>query len=256
VQKLAKQIFTEHHVHSEIVKNKRGGAFCSTPAPSVAPYILLNHTGSLKDLFTVAHEFGHGVHSLLASKQPHVLQHAPLPLAETASTFGELLVTKALLAEGHAEERKQVLMHTLDGHYASIPRQAFFVLFEQFAHEQIPKGATIDELHAKYLALLKQQFGKVPALFAREWVRIPHIFHTPFYCYAYSFGNLLTLALYRMYEKEGAEFVGRYKQFLSQGGSESPQTMLKTLGVDVRKASFWKQGFDVIRKDISQLRKL
>ena len=143
--------------------------------------------------------------------------------------------------------------------YATICRQAHFVIFEIDAHEAVDSGARVDDLCSVYLKNLKLQFGSnvdVPEEFRWEWVAIPHIYHTPFYCYAYAFGNLLSLALYRRYRTEGSQFVPKYLRLLSHGGSMSPRGMLDEVGVDVESASFWDGGFDVIREMVSELRKL
>ncbi|RJQ21398.1 oligoendopeptidase F [Candidatus Woesearchaeota archaeon] len=255
---MAKQIFDEERVHSDVVKGKRSGAFCYSITNTLAPYILLNHVGRLKDVFTMMHEFGHGIHSLAARDQTSLTFHSALPMAETASIFGEMLLAQRLLKESGEREKIAILTRLLDNQYASIVRQAYFVIFEIAAHEAVQKGATVEELNALYLKTLKEQFGAmgVPDVFQHEWKYIPHIYHSPFYCYAYAFGNLLTLALYRMYEKEGREFVPKYLKLLSYGGSRPPADMLRELGVDITKESFWQEGFEIIREELEELKKL
>ena len=222
---LAKKIFDEHHVHSDIQQGKQSGAFCATILNTITPFILLNYVGKLNDVFTMMHEFGHGIHGLAAQHQTPFTFHSALPLAETASIFGELLLTKRFLRESTPEEKIAVLVRELDSQYASIIRQAYFILFERTAHEKIARGATIEELNKLYFENLKEQFGTsmdVPEVFQHEWKYIPHIFHTPFYCYAYAFGNLLVLALYNMYEQEGTSFVPKYlPQFLKNSALTS-----------------------------------
>ena len=152
--------------------------------------------------------------------------------------------------------KQGLLVNQLDDIYATVLRQAYFVQFENHAHEMIAQGATVEDLAKTYLAEVRQQFGKgikVPEEFQWEWLSIPHIFASPFYCYAYSFGNLLVLALYRMYQKEGAEFVPKYLDLLSAGGSEAPQTILAKVGVDMASEDFWQSGFDTIREMVNQL---
>ncbi len=257
--KAAKKIFDANHVHSHPGTYKRGGAFCYSPAPDVIPYILLNHTNATRDLFTMMHEFGHGIHAILEGKQTYYNYGAPLPLAETASIFGELLLAKKLLEKtNNKEEKKHLLIRMLDDQYGAITRQAYFVIFEQYAHEKIKEGITKEELDRKYYSLLKEQFGnmKIPEEFSHEWNYVPHIHHTPFYCYAYAWGDLLVLSLYKMYLEEGERFKKKYIEFLSAGGSESPIKIMKRIGADPRKEEFWQKGFDIIREEIKELKSL
>lgn len=254
----AKKIFDEQHIHSEIQKNKRSGAFCYSILKDMTPYIMLNHVDKLNDLFTMMHEIGHGIHSICAREQTQFTFHSALPLAETASIFGENLLAHRLLKEADKKEKISILLKMLDGQYASIQRQAYFVMFEEKAHELVSKNATVNELDLAYIKNLKEQFGiiKVDNVFKHEWKYIPHIFHTPFYCYAYSFGNLLVLALYKMYEEEGEKFVPKYLKILSYGGSESPEKILKEVGIDITKESFWQKGYDIIKEEIKELKKI
>ncbi len=254
---LAKKIFDQEHIHSDIQKGKKSGAFCHSILKDIIPYIMLNHVGKLNDVFTMMHELGHGIHSLAAKEQTNFTFHASLPLAETASIFAEMLLAKKLLKESDREEKISILLKLLDSQYASIQRQGYFVIFEKDAHDQIAKGATVEELNKLYLENLKEQFGdiEINEVFQHEWKYIPHIYHTPFYCYAYSFGNLLVLALYKMYE-EDKDFVPKYMKILSYGGSEPPETILKEVGIDITKESFWEKGFEIIKEEIEELKKL
>ncbi len=255
----AKEIFDRDHVHSHPAEFKRSGAFCYSISTDLAPYILLNHTNTLRDLFTMMHEFGHGIHGMISRKQNDTNYHTALPMAETASIFGEMLLSQRLLSESSDdEEKKALLIKLLDDQYASIGRQAYFVLFEEFAHEKIRDGITKDELDRKYYSLLKEQFGDmdVPEEFSHEWNYIPHIHHTPFYCYAYSWGNLLVLALYRMFQEEGEPFKKKYSELLASGGNASPRDLLENLGIDPADEDFWQGGFDIIRDEIATLKSI
>jgi len=257
--RLAQKIFDDQHVHSEFTPNKRSGAFCYSTIISISPYILLNHTDTLRDLFTMMHEFGHGIHALAAHNQTPFTFHSSLPLAESASTFAELLLSTRLLKEADEKEKITLLVREIDSQYATILRQAFFIFFELEAHEMIANGCTVEDLNKKYLSLLKEQFGDVlplPDIFKHEWKTIPHIYHTPFYCYAYTFGNLLVLALFDMYEKEGESFVPKFMKLLSYGGSEAPADILKELDIDITTEAFWERGFSIIKKRVSELRSL
>ncbi len=257
---LIQRVFNEQHLDSEVRKGKRGGAFCLTAVPQLTPWVLLNYQGKPEDVATMAHELGHAIHSMLASQHSLFTQHACLPLAETASTFGEMLLVDRLLAEEKDEAvRRDLLFRQVDDSYMTIQRQAFFALFELQAHEMIPKGASVDELAEVYLENLRQQFGDSVELsdeFRWEWISIPHIYNTPFYVYAYSFGQLLVLALYQQYKREGESFKPRYLKLLSTGGSEAPMDILSQAGFDVRQAAFWQGGFDVIKDLVTQLEAL
>ena len=254
---LAERVVHERHIDARARPGKIGGAYCYSVVPGMAPYVLLNFTGEARDIATMAHELGHAVHGMLAAKHSMFTFHSTLPLAETASVFGERILSDALMnQEQDKKVRQGLLLNQLDDIYATVLRQAYFVQFENQAHEMIAQGATVKDLAKTYLAEVRQQFGKgikVPEEFQWEWLTIPHIFASPFYCYAYSFGNLLVLALYRMYQKEGASFVPKYLDLLSTGGSEAPQTILAKVGVDMASEEFWQSGFDTIREMVEQL---
>jgi len=254
---MAERVWREHHLDAQIRPGKIGGAFCYSVHPKKTPYVLLNYTGQARDISTLAHELGHAVHSMLAERHSILTFHVCLPLAETASVFGEQLLSETLLSRKlRKRERQSLLVTQLDDLYATILRQAFFVEFEKTAHQSIEKGATVDDLGRSYQQLLLKQFGRaiaVPPEFQWEWLAIPHIFVSPFYCYAYSFGNLLVLALYQQYKKEGAAFVPKYLSLLGAGGSSSPESVLCPLGVNIRSENFWQLGFDRIQELITAL---
>lgn len=254
---LAQQVFSERHIDAPTRPGKIGGAYCYSVMPGLTPYVLLNYTGDARDIATMAHELGHAVHGMLAAHHSVFTFHSTLPLAETASVFGERILSDALMSRGTDKNVRQgLLLSQLDDIYATILRQAYFVRFEKMAHQMIAEGATGDQLAKSYLAELRQQFGKflrVPGEFQWEWLTIPHMFASPFYCYAYSFGNLLVLALYRMYKAEGPSFVPKYLDLLSSGGSRSPEDLLKEVGVDMRSEVFWQSGFDTIGEMVIQL---
>jgi oligoendopeptidase F len=198
----------------------------------------------------MAHELGHAIHSMMAAQHSAFTFQASLPLAETASTFGEMMLTDKLLREESDESvRRELLFKQMDDAYATIMRQAYFAIFEQQAHEMIRKHASVDEISAAYFESLKQQFGEALDLsdeFRWEWVSIPHIYHWPFYVYAYAFGQLLVLSLYQQFKAEGESFKPKYLKILSAGGSEAPAAILQDAGVDIRSAAFWQSGFDVL----------
>ncbi len=253
----ARRVFDEDHIDSEVRPGKRGGAFCMTVLPSQTPWVLANFTGKVRDVATLAHELGHAIHSMMAEDHSVLTQHPALPLAETASVFAEIMLTDRLLTE---EEdplvRREILASAVDDMYATVMRQAYFVLFERDAHAAIMQNKSADELHEMYLANLQEQFGdsvEVAPEFQYEWVSIPHIYHTPFYCYAYSFGQLLVLALYRRYQEQGDAFKPGYLKLLAYGGSDRPEAILQEAGIDIADPVFWQGGFDVISDMIDEL---
>jgi len=257
--RFAKAIFDAGHVHSDITPTKQSGAFCMSYSVEGLPYLLLNHNGELEDLFAMMHETGHGIHSQAASRQTEFTFHSSLVLAETASEFGELLLSKTLLAEGEKEEKIAVLMRMLDNQYASITRQAHFTEFEIWAHEMVPKGATIDDLDAAYIGRLREDLGgaiEVPDIFADEWLSIPHIYGSPFYCYSYSMAKLMVLSLYKRYEDDGDGFTDDLYGILSAGSSDSPANILASVGMDITDPGFWSAGFDIIEAEIEELERL
>lgn len=256
----AERVFRDGHIDSEIRKGKRSGAFCATVLPSQTPWILMNYTGRVRDVATLAHELGHAIHSLQAEDHSLLTQHAPLPLAETASVFTEMLLTDRLMQEETDPlVRRELLATAVDDMYATVLRQAYFVVFEKAAHEAVLQNKSTGDLSEIYRSQLAQQFGDavdVDDIFAHEWLMIPHIYHTPFYCYAYSFGQLLVLALYRRYQQEGEAFKPGYLQLLAYGGSKDPDDILQEMGIDMSDPAFWQGGFDVCRDMIDQLKEL
>ena len=254
---LAEQVFRDRHIDAPTRPGKLGGAYCYSVVPGLTPYVMLNYTGDARDIATMAHELGHAVHGMMAKDHSVFTFHSTLPLAETASVFGERILSDALMSQERNKAVQQgLLLSQLDDIYATVLRQAYFVRFEKLAHGMIADGATGDQLAQAYFDELKQQFGKavkVPDEFRWEWLTIPHLYASPFYCYAYSFGNLLVLALYRMYKEQGASFVPKYLDLLATGGSKAPQEILTTVGVDMTSEAFWQSGFDTIREMVGQL---
>jgi oligoendopeptidase F len=256
----AERVFSEGHIDSELRKGKRSGAFCSTVGPRHTPWVLVNFAGKVRDVATLAHELGHAVHSMLAEGHSYLTQHSSLPLAETASVFGEMLMTDRILRdERDPILRREILASAVDDVYATVLRQSYFVLFETEAHDAILAGKSIEDLNGLYLDKLREQFGdsvEVAPEFRYEWLCIPHIYNTPFYCYAYSFGQLLVLALYRRFQEEGESFKPGYLKLLSYGGSARPQQILAEVGIDITDRAFWQSGFDLVRERIDELERL
>jgi oligoendopeptidase F len=256
----AQRVFDQNHLDSEVRKGKQDGAFCATVTNDITPWVLVNYQGKAEDVATLAHELGHAIHSMMAAKHNLFTFHASLPLAETASTFGEMLLIERLLAEEKDEAvRRDILFRQLDDNYATIGRQAYFALFERQAHEMVQNGASVNELADAYLANLHHQFGdavEVSDEFRWEWVAIPHIFQYPFYVYAYSFGQLLVLSLYKRYKSEGEAFKPTYLQILEAGGSDAPARILARAGIAMEQAEFWQGGFEVLQDMVNQLEAL
>jgi oligoendopeptidase F len=257
VADLAERVFAEDHIDSEVRKGKRGGAFCSTVLPRITPWVMVGFTGRVRDVAELAHELGHAVHSMLAGHHSVLTQNPCLPLAETASVFSEMLVTDRLLTRvTDPLARRELLSKALGDVYATVLRQAYFVRFELEAHQAILDGASIGDLSDRYLANLQEQFGdsvEVSDEFRHEWLSIPHLYSTPFYCYAYSFGQLLVLALYRRYQQEGEAFIPSYLRMLSYGGAARPQEILREAGIDMTDRGFWQGGFEVVRRMLQEL---
>jgi oligoendopeptidase F len=259
--KFSAKVFSEKHIDYEIRKAKQGGAFCYTVTPKITPYILLNYDGRIRDVSTMAHELGHAIHSMAASDKPISVAHAPLPLAETASVFAEILLNDRLRNKLTRKQTAILLASQIDDLYATIMRQAYFTLFEIEAHESITeKNADINKVSDLYLQNLEEQFGNSVTItddFRWEWLYIPHLYHTPFYCYAYSFGNLLVLSLYHQFRKEGkSSFIPKYYKLLSSGGSQKTENLLSDIGIDISKRDFWQQGFDLVEGNVHELEDL
>jgi len=256
----ARKVMREEHLDSEVRKGKRSGAFCATLSPQLTPWVHVSYQGTPDDVATLAHEFGHAIHSLLSDNHVGLVHDASLPLAENASTFAEMLVVDQLLEKDpDPEVQRDLLFRQMDDSYATIMRQAYFALFEREAHAKIASGASVDELSDLYMENLKDQFGDsvdISEDFRYEWLVVPHIYHTPFYVYAYAFGQLLVLSLYNRYREQGANFIPGYIEILAAGGSDAPVRILEKAGIDVHSSEFWQGGFDVVKDLLTRLEAL
>lgn len=259
---LTQQFFDRNWIDVPPREGKRSGAFCAGVTPDHHPYVLLNYTGKARDVMTLAHELGHGVHDLLASKN-HVFDYHPvLPLAETASTFGEMLVFEKVQEDLATDaERLALLCEKLEDTFATVFRQISMFRFEGQLHAaRRERGElTTEDINALWQSAMQQMFGKSLTLGEDHkwtWLYIPHIVQTPFYVYAYSFGELLVLSLYARYRQEGEPFVSKYFALLSAGGSKAPVELLGELGIDITQKEFWQGGCDLIREKLEQAKKL
>lgn len=256
--KIVKEFFEEKRIHSKISKGKMGGAFCSYYTPQIKPFVLVNFTGQMSDVMTLAHELGHGLHGSLSSKQTFLNYHTPLTMAEIASVFGEFLVFEKLKNQLKGEDKKFFIASKLEEIFATMFRQNMFARFEIKSHDLISKQgmATWDELSNIYEEELKIMFGnsvKITPEYKFEWSTIPHIFHTPFYVYAYNYANCLVIALYEKYLEEGKTFVPKYLELLESGGKDKPEKLLEKVGININEEKFWQKAFDFLRKMLEEV---
>ena len=259
-RQLASEFFANNWIDAEIRRGKRGGAFCASPSPRLHPYILCNYDDNLRDVMTVAHELGHGLHGCLSRKQSYFNYNTPLTTAETASVFGEMLVFDYLLErQTEPQARLSLLAGKIEDIFATVFRQNVLTRFEELAFAaRKNKRLTPESVGSLWLEANAKYYGdavEVPDNYRWGWSYIPHFIHSRFYCYSYVFGQLLVLALYRMYKDEGKSFVPKYLAVLEAGGSEAPEILLEPLGVDIHKEEFWTKGFDEIKRLVSQLQR-
>jgi oligoendopeptidase F len=260
-RQIAAEFFAKNWIDAEIRKGKRGGAFCASPSPRLHSYILCNYDDNLRDVMTVAHELGHGLHGCLSRKQNYFNYDTPLTTAETASVFAEMLVFDDLLArQTDPQVQIALLAGKLEDIFATVFRQNVLTRFEEtaFAARQ-EKRLTPDALGKLWIEANGKYYGnavEMPDGYRWGWSYIPHFIHSRFYCYSYVFGQLLVLALYRMYQDEGKNFVPKYLTLLEAGGSDSPEAILKPLGVDIHDPDFWRKGFEEIKRLVADLQKL
>jgi oligoendopeptidase F len=257
----ARQFFERRWIDAEVRPGKQDGAFCASPSPALHPYILCNHTGNLRDVMTLAHELGHGVHGWLSRKQTFFNYDTPLTMAETASVFGEFLVFDHLLAtESDPRVQLALLCGKIEDALATVCRQAVLTRFEQAVFARRTSGRfTADTVCDLWLGANRAYYGDAVEFtegYRWGWSYIPHFIHSRFYCYSYVFGQLLVLSLYRQYKEQGAGFTPRYLGILEGGGSAAPEVLLATLGVDVHDPAFWQKGFDEIRALVDRVEAL
>lgn len=248
----ASLFFEKSYIHAPVIPGKRGGAFAHPCVPEVHPYVMVNYTGSLRDISTVAHELGHGIHQVLAADKGYFYSDTPLVLAETASVFAELIVFKSQLnLLDTPAEKRAFTCQKLESIFATVFRQTAMNRFEQAMHDGRRQQGELssEQLSEKWLSTQKEMFGKSVTMtddYAIWWSYIPHFLNTPGYVYSYAFGELLVLALYAIYEKEGDAFIDKYFGLLSSGGSDTPYELVKPFGINLDDKQFWNNGLELI----------
>ena len=249
---ITERFFEENWIDAALGEAKRGGAFSHGCVPSAHPYILLNYTGKIRDVQTLAHELGHGVHQYLSREQGIYHADTPLTTAETASVFGEMLVFQRLMkAESDPKNRLAMLMGKIDDTIATVFRQVSMNRFEDRIHRERRSGGELsaEALSTAWMETQRPMFGDSVQLsddYSVWWSYIPHFLHTPGYVYAYAFGELLVLALYQKYQESGSGFADQYIELLRSGGRDWPHVLVGQLGVDLRDPAFWAGGVQAI----------
>ncbi len=253
---VARRFFEEPWIDAPVRAHKRGGAFCAFTVPDVHPYLMLNWTARRRDVLTLAHELGHGVHAALAARQGLLHQHTPLTLAETASVFGETIVFGRLLEAAESpESRLALLAESIEGSIATVFRQVAMHHFEDRAHTTRREEGelAVDRIGDLWAETQEELFGdsvEVTEGYRSWWSYIPHFINTPGYVYAYAYGQLLALSVYRRYREEGESFVPRYLELLSAGGSQPPEELGRIVGVDLSDPGFWDAGLDLVEEQL------
>ena len=260
---VAQEFFDESRIHAPVSPGKRGGAFAAPTVASANPYIFLNYLGSARDVTTLAHELGHGIHMALSGRKHGLFAlYTPLTTAEMASTFAEMLVFQDLMAaETDQEVQLSMLVGKIEDTFATVFRQISMNRFEDKLHSarRAEGELTTGRLSELWLETQRDMFGESVTIteeYGLWWSYVPHFLHTPGYVYAYSFGELLVLALYRMYQDEGESFVPKYLDLLAAGDSDYPDRLLAKIGVDINDPGFWQKGVDVIEDWIGRAEKL
>ncbi|HYB28100.1 MAG TPA: M3 family oligoendopeptidase [Solirubrobacteraceae bacterium] len=259
---VTRRFFDERWIDAPPRPHKRGGAFCAYTVPSVHPYVMLNFTAQRRDVLTMAHELGHGLHAALAQPQGVFHQSTPLTLAETASVFGEALVFGRLLADTSDEEQRLgLLAERIDGAIATVFRQMAMNRFEHLVHTRRRSEGELsaDRIGELWVESQRELFGdsvEITEGYRMWWSYVPHFINTPGYVYAYAYGLLLALSVYSRYLDEGESFVPRYLELLSAGGSRSPEQLADIVGIDLTDPGFWDAGLALVEQQLSEAEEL
>jgi oligoendopeptidase F len=255
---LAKRFFDERWIDAPPRPNKRGGAFCAYTTPTVHPFVMLNYTSRRRDVLTLAHELGHGLHAALARPRGPLEQHTPLTVSETASVFGETLVFRRLLdAADTPRSRLALLAENIEGSIATVFRQTAMNRFEDLVHTARRNDGelSVDRLGELWHESQAEMLGDAVEItdgYRTWWSYVPHFIGSPGYVYAYAYGQLLALSVYRRYLEEGEGFVPRYIELLSAGGSRSPEDLAAIAGLDLTDPSFWSKGLELVREQLER----
>jgi len=255
---LAQRFFDERRIDAPVRPAKRGGAFCASGVPEVYPYVMLNYTSRRRDVLTLAHELGHGVHFALAARQGIFHQDTPLTLAESASVFGETIVFGRLLAEdADPASRLALLAENLEDSIATVFRQVAMNRFEDLVHTQRREHGelSVDRLGELWIESQAEMLGDSVELtegYRSWWSYIPHFIGSPGYVYAYAYGQLLALSVYERYEQLGPELVPSYLEMLAAGGSRPPEEVATIVGIDLADPGFWDAGLDLVERQLTE----
>ena len=257
---IAERFFAQNWIDAPVRPGKAPGAFAHPTVPSAHPYVLLNYQGKPRDVMTLAHELGHGVHQVLAAPNGALMAPTPLTLAETASVFGEMLTFRKLLADADRKQRRFMLVTKVEDMINTVVRQIAFYTFERRVHTERRQGeVTADRLGALWLEVQQESLGPTIELkpgYETFWAYIPHFVHSPFYVYAYAFGDCLVNSLYAVYEQAADGFAERYLEMLAAGGTRHHSELLAPFGLDARDPAFWQGGLGVIERMIDELERL
>ncbi|MDR2789527.1 MAG: M3 family oligoendopeptidase [Campylobacteraceae bacterium] len=256
---IARQAFRENWIDAYPKPSKRGGAFSHSATADTHPYVFLNHTDQRRDLFTLAHELGHAIHQYLSRNVGYLLSDTPLTTAETASVFAEMLVFDEMKKSADKKTKRAMLSSKLEDIFATLYRQINFTTFERAVHAKEDE-LSLEEFNKIWIEESRKMFGKSVELtknYEIWWSYIPHFIHTPFYCYAYAYGQLLVLALFGLYknDKTGG-FKEKYIEFLSAGGSKSPKELVSIFGFNIEDEKFWQTGIHEVRKLVNEFKEL
>lgn len=254
---ISARFFNENWIDAAPRPAKIGGAFCCPINSAEPPFILMSYNDQLYDVMTLAHELGHGIHFYLSGKQTWLNYNCSLPVAETASVFAEMLVFEDLLAEmNDKQDRLSLICHKIEDSFATVYRQTVLTRFEGLAYDARAKGRlSAQQINELWLQANAPYYGDALEMtkgYEYGWSYIPHFIGSPFYCYAYSFGLLLTLGLYGMYRREGASFVPKYTQLLESGGSLAAKDQMALIGIDITDTAFWQVGFDELARLVGE----
>ena len=262
VGQIVEQFFTHRWIDAEMREGKQGGGFCCETTPDLHSYTLVNYGGTLRDVMTVAHELGHGLHQHLARKVGILESSASLTMAETASVFGEMLIFEKLLdEETDPQKRLNLLCGKIDDNFATVFRQIVLTDFELTAHETGLKQGELsnEQLCGVWLKSNAEMYGssiKLTDPYRHGWLYIPHFIHTPFYCYAYAFAQLFVLSLFQKYKEDKEAFIPNYLDMLSLGGSKKPEDISAIAGLNIRDPLFWRSGLKLLESLVKQAEEL